>query len=78
MLVAAAADTVTAQTFTILANYGDGFSRFSSFVQGRDGNLYGTVIDNDYGSVLKITPAGTLTVLHKFCPQLNCTTLASI
>jgi uncharacterized repeat protein (TIGR03803 family) len=73
VLVAAATDIVTAQTFTVLAYYGDAFSRFSSFIPGRDGNLYGTVVDNDYGSVLKATPAGTLTVLHKFCPQLDCT-----
>ena len=73
MILASGTEIVTAQTFTVLAYYGDNFSRFSSFVQGRDGNLYGTVVDNDYGSVLKVTPTGTLTVIHKFCPQLNCT-----
>ena len=72
-LFAAMAISSSAQTFTTLVYYGDNFSRFTSFVQGRDGNLYGTVIDNDYGSVLKVTPTGTLTVLHTFCPQLNCT-----
>jgi uncharacterized repeat protein (TIGR03803 family) len=70
LLVASAAH---AQTFTVLANYGDAFSRFSSFVQGRDGGLYGTVTDNNYGSVLKVTPAGTLTVLYNFCGQSSCT-----
>jgi uncharacterized repeat protein (TIGR03803 family) len=65
----------SAQTLTTLAYYGDSFSRFTSFVQGRDSNLYGTVIDfnNGYGSVLKVTRSGTLTVLHNFCSQPNCT-----
>jgi uncharacterized repeat protein (TIGR03803 family) len=72
MLLAAAADAVTAQTVTILAYYGDYFTRFSSFVQGRDGNLYGTMIDADFGHVVKITPSGTLTILYSFCPQSDC------
>jgi uncharacterized repeat protein (TIGR03803 family) len=55
-----------------LAYYGDGFSTFSSLIQGRDGNLYGTVIDADYGHAVRITPSGTLSVLYNFCPQLNC------
>ena len=67
------AGVAQAQTFTVLANYGDAFSRFSSFAQGRDGNLYGTVIDNNYGSVLKVTPSGTLTVLYNFCALSGCT-----
>jgi uncharacterized repeat protein (TIGR03803 family) len=75
VLFAATAISAKAQTFTTLAYYGDGFSRFSSFVQGRDGNLYGTVIDfnNGYGSVLKVTPSGVLTVLYNFCSQPSCT-----
>jgi len=48
----------------------------SSLVQGRDGNLYGTQIDEDiatdHGTVFKVTPSGTLTVLHTFCPHANC------
>jgi uncharacterized repeat protein (TIGR03803 family) len=69
ILVASAAQ---AQTFTVLANYGDVFSRFSSFLQGRDGDLYGTVVDNNYGSVLKVTTSGTLTVLYNFCALSGC------
>ena len=74
-LVAAIGISASAQTFTTLASYGDPFTQFTSFVQGRDGNLYGTVIDfnNGYGAVLKLTPSGTLTVLHNFCSKVNCT-----
>jgi uncharacterized repeat protein (TIGR03803 family) len=38
-------------------------------VQGTDGNFYGTTYEggaNDYGTVFKITPTGTLTTLHSF------------
>jgi uncharacterized repeat protein (TIGR03803 family) len=69
-----AATLSSAQTFTVLAYYGGEFNSFtSSFVQGRDGNLYATDINDDYGHILKITPSGTLTVFHNFCPQRNCT-----
>jgi uncharacterized repeat protein (TIGR03803 family) len=70
--ILATAIGASAQTVTTLAYYGDYFSRFSSFTQGRDGNLYGSVIDADYGHIVKITPSGALTVLHDFCPQSNC------
>jgi uncharacterized repeat protein (TIGR03803 family) len=64
----------SAQTFTTLASFGSVYSSFSSFVQGRDGNLYGTVIDSNggYGSVLRVTPSGGLTVLYNFCSKANC------
>ncbi|MGA2373285.1 MAG: choice-of-anchor tandem repeat GloVer-containing protein [Candidatus Korobacteraceae bacterium] len=38
-------------------------------IQGTDGNFYGTTAKggaNGYGTVFKITPAGTLTTLHSF------------
>jgi uncharacterized repeat protein (TIGR03803 family) len=49
---------------------------FISLVQGTDGNFYGTTYEggaHDYGTVFKITPAGTLTTLYSFCTQTNCT-----
>ncbi len=60
------------QTFNTLASFnganGAGPS-YMSFVQGRDGNFYGTTAgggaDGD-GTVFRITPSGTLTTLHSF------------
>ena len=59
----------SAQTFTTLAQFGLQYIGFSSFIQGRDGNLYGTAGAYSGGSLLKITPTGTITVLHNFCSQ---------
>ncbi len=75
-LVAATAIASSAQTFTTLAYFTDGSDVFSSLIQGRDGNLYGTSINeaaNGYGSVFKVTPGGVLTTLHSFCSQPGCT-----
>jgi uncharacterized repeat protein (TIGR03803 family) len=61
-----------AQTFTNLVSFngtnGAG-PYFMSLVQGTDGNLYGTTEaegPNGGGTVFKVTPAGTMTVLHSF------------
>ena len=49
--------------------------------QGADGNFYGTTYEGGasygnggpgYGSVFRVTPAGTLTTLYSFCPQAGC------
>lgn len=74
---AAISTFVSAQTFTALASLGDGFSAFTNLIPGRDGNLYGSVIDSNnasygHGAILKVTPSGTLTVLHYFCSEINC------
>jgi uncharacterized repeat protein (TIGR03803 family) len=63
------------QTYTDLYNFGTqsgdpASPTYSGIIaQGRDGNLYSTApyggANND-GAVFKITPAGTLTVLHSF------------
>jgi uncharacterized repeat protein (TIGR03803 family) len=48
----------------------------NGLVQGGDGNLYGTTGGggtDGRGTVFKITPEGTLTVLHSFCAQAGCT-----
>jgi uncharacterized repeat protein (TIGR03803 family) len=61
-----------AQTFTTLLsfNWADGAGPAGVLVQGTDGNLYGTTgfggANLAYGTVYKITPAGTLTTLHSF------------
>ena len=61
-----------AQTLTTLANFiGTNGANpfFAPLVQGTDGNLYGTTQAggaHDQGTVFKITPTGTLTMLYSF------------
>jgi uncharacterized repeat protein (TIGR03803 family) len=54
----------------------DGAYPLAELVQATDGNLYGTAWGggaNNYGTVFKITPSGTLTTLYSFCSQTGCT-----
>jgi len=49
----------------------EGVNPYAPVVQGTDGDFYGTASRNDdysatYGTVFKVTPEGTLTVLHSF------------
>jgi uncharacterized repeat protein (TIGR03803 family) len=49
-------------------------------VQGPDGNFYGVASEggsSGLGTIFKITPSGTLTVLHSFCGGLGCGSLPS-
>lgn len=72
-LVLVAATAASAQTYTDLFNFssngGPNDPHFSVIAQGRDGSMY-TTSDQGFtggrGDVFKITPAGTLTVLHEF------------
>jgi uncharacterized repeat protein (TIGR03803 family) len=79
LLCMATAKASPAQTFTTLVNfnYATGANPyFMSFVQGTDGNLYGTTEGggaNGEGTVFKVTPTGTLTTLYSFCAKTNCT-----
>ena len=66
---------VHAQTYSVVYNFGDvfldaAFPQYSGIIaQGRDGNLYTTTPyggTNDYGTVVRITPAGQATVLYNF------------
>jgi uncharacterized repeat protein (TIGR03803 family) len=88
VLLLCVAGRVSAQTFTVLTSLssvappGGGGNLVWSPVQGFDGNFYGTTegggeicANNPFatcGVVFKVTPAGTLTVLHDFC-QGACT-----
>ena len=73
---AATATAAPAQTFTTLLSFDgtNGSGPTAVLVQGIDGNLYGTTdaggVSNGCtlgcGTVLKITPLGTLTTLHSF------------
>ena len=62
--------TLTAlYSFCALANCSDGANPYAGLVQATDGNFYGTTAgggSRQYGTVFKITPAGTLTTLHSF------------
>jgi uncharacterized repeat protein (TIGR03803 family) len=59
---------------TTLASFSqaNGYTPSSPLIQGKDGNFYGTTPDGGgtaepgFGTVFKITPTGTLTVLHSF------------
>jgi uncharacterized repeat protein (TIGR03803 family) len=73
VLVVITTQAAQAQTFTVLYSFDnfapDGFRSYAGLVQATDGDLYGTTWvggANDYGTVFKITPSGTLTNLHSF------------
>ena len=59
---------------TTLASFSPatGFGPSSPLIQATDGNFYGTTLEGSgtthpgYGTVFKVTPSGTLTVLHAF------------
>jgi uncharacterized repeat protein (TIGR03803 family) len=72
-LVLAFATAANAQTYTVVFNFnsngGPNDPFFSVIAQGRDGSMYTTSeqgFTGGRGDVFKITPAGTLTVLHEF------------
>ncbi|HUB67519.1 MAG TPA: choice-of-anchor tandem repeat GloVer-containing protein, partial [Candidatus Methylacidiphilales bacterium] len=47
----------------------DGIYPEAALIQGSDGNFYGTTLEGGgagYGTVFKITPQGTVTILHSF------------
>jgi uncharacterized protein (TIGR03437 family) len=53
----------------------DGATPKAGLIQASDGNFYGTTSGGGAakaGTVFKITPAGTLTVLYSFCSQAGC------
>ena len=69
----AIANVSPAQTLTTLHNFAghpnDGADPYAGLVQGTDGNFYGTTSSggaNNNGTVFKITPSGTVTILHNF------------
>jgi uncharacterized repeat protein (TIGR03803 family) len=78
LLGAATSVPSPAQTFTTLHSFdgADGKVSQGSLIQGLDGNLYGTTSEgganDNTGTIYKITPQGTLTVLHSFCSKTGC------
>ncbi len=76
-----AALSASAQTYTKLYTWpedtrGDtGMGLAGIMTQGRDGNIYGTVGDdnsNAAGSAFKMTPTGTFTQIYSFCALTSC------
>jgi len=66
----------TLHSFCSQSGCTDGANPYAALVQGTDGNFYGTTYysgANGVGTVFKITPSGTLTTLHSFCPPSGCT-----
>ena len=61
--------------YTVLhqGDFGEGIYLAGDLIQGSDGDFYGTAQrgggPNDKGSLFKITPSGSLTVLHRFDPN---------
>jgi len=77
MFLAAMAIVSPAQTFTMLFDFdgANGSLPEGALIQGTDGNFYGTTFRggaNSFGTVFKITPAGSQTTLYSFCPQSGC------
>ena len=61
----------------------DGREARTAPIQASDGNYYGTTtfggIDNNYGTVFRVTPTGgRLTTIYRFCTQPNCTDGADV
>jgi uncharacterized repeat protein (TIGR03803 family) len=73
---------ITLYSFCALANCADGAGP-NQVIQGSDGNFYGTTLfgantnadcfPTGCGTLFQITPTGTLTTLHSFCSETNCT-----
>ncbi len=76
MLMGVRTITAQGQVFTSLASF-DGINGAvpAQVVQGTDGNLYGTSGGgaNNAGTVFRVGLQGTLTTLHSFCSETNCT-----
>jgi len=78
-LCTATAINSPAQTLTTLHNFAgqpsDGSDSYSWLVQGSDGNFYGTTQNggshNNHGTVFKMTPSGSVTILHNFAGYPN-------
>lgn len=69
-------------TLTTLYNFGqqngqvDGAGPSGGVILASDGNFYGVTAGGglyEQGTVFRMTPSGTLTTIHTFCSQPNCT-----
>jgi len=81
LLCLATAIAAPAQTFTTLASFSQSVSPVAPLTQGIDGNFYGVSLfgggtqsfcPTGCGAIFKVTPTGTITVLHNFCTHASC------
>ncbi len=82
--ITSAGALTTLHKFCSLANCTDGGPGASTLIQATDGNFYGVTADGGggqsnwkdcsagCGTVFKLTPSGTYSVLHVFCAETNC------
>jgi uncharacterized repeat protein (TIGR03803 family) len=52
------------------SGHGDGSEPWDALIEDGTGNLYGTTLsggENNWGTIFRITPRGTVTVLYSFC-----------
>src|ERR1700739_3552380 len=66
-----------AQTLNYFADLsaGNGWEPYASVVQGTDGNFYSAGTGGIYGgggNMFRMTPAGKVTSVYKFCSLANC------
>lgn len=73
--ISPAGEFSTIYIFCSQPNCADGSNPNAGLVEATDGNLYGVTPyggDRNYGTLFKITPAGSLTRLHNFCSIPKC------
>jgi uncharacterized repeat protein (TIGR03803 family) len=73
-------ELTTLYSFCSQSNCSDGWFPTTQLIQATDGNFYGTVTQggavnfnclDGCGTIFKITPSGTVRVLHRFCAQMG-------
>src|SRR5437762_10614392 len=67
----------SAETFQVLHSFTgpDGNAPQAKLIEGNDGNFYGTTAyggDHSLGTVFRVTPGGTVTVIYSFCALADC------
>jgi uncharacterized repeat protein (TIGR03803 family) len=75
LLCAAISIAASAQSLTTLVNFNNHEKPDSTFIRGKDGNIYGTTSGGGThggGTVFKRTAAGQVVTVYNFCSQEGC------